>query len=223
MAAEKRIVKVDISNSEKGLRVIAENASMEQEPERLVIRGFGFEDIAHQTPVNAIVYFEDGVQLFSGEVTLSMASQINVRIVAALSEKRERRSSVKIKTSFDAWAVRMSSVTGRGSMKINVPLRVRDLSAGGVGFFCDHPFFRKQSLLLDMSYLGENFKLDFRILRKERAKAHMFDSVEERRNVRFKYRYGGCISNITDEQERLIMEHVFRIQVLERAKRIEAE
>jgi hypothetical protein len=216
MALAKRIVKVDISKLDEGFHASAENVTTE--PDRLILRGAGFMNIPHRTPVDIIVYYEDGIQFFFGEVTLSLPKQINVEILSVVSDKKERRRSLKVRTSFDATAFRMYSLTGKRFMRIDVPIRVRDLSMGGIGFFCNHPFFRKQKLFLDMSHLQNGFKVEFQILRKEKVEAHMVDGIELSK-IGFKFRYGGCILRITAEQERRITEYVFKVQLAERQKR----
>jgi hypothetical protein len=220
MAVAKRIVKVDISKLDEGLHASAENVTIE--PERLIMRGDGFMDIPHRTPVDIIVYYEDGIQFFFGEVTLSLPRQINVDILSVVSDKKERRRSLKVRTSFDATAMRMFSITGTRYMRVDVPIRVRDLSVGGIGFFCNHPFFRRQKLILDMSYLKSGFKAEFQILRKEKIEAHMVDGVEISK-IGFKFRYGGRILQLTTEQERLITEYVFKVQLSEFQKRKDAD
>ncbi|MDR1573568.1 MAG: hypothetical protein LBS24_04610 [Clostridiales Family XIII bacterium] len=220
MAITKRIVKVDISKLDVGLHASAENVTIE--PNRLIMRGGGFMDIPHQTPVEIIVYYEDGIQFFFGEVTLSLPKQINVDILSVVSDKKERRRSLKVRTSFDATAIRMFSMTGNRYMRVDVPIRVRDLSVGGIGFFCNHPFFRRQKLILDMNYLKNGFKAEFQILRKEKIEAHMVDGVELSR-IGFKFRYGGRILQLTTEQERLITEYVFKVQLAEFQKRKDAD
>ncbi|MDR1246327.1 MAG: PilZ domain-containing protein [Clostridiales Family XIII bacterium] len=220
MAITKRIVKVDISKLDEGLHASADNVTIE--PDRLIMRGVDFMNIPHQTPVDIIIYYEDGIQFFFGEITLSLSTQINVEILSVVSDKKERRRSLKVRTSFDASAVLMFSMKERRHMRVNVPIRVRDLSMGGIGFFCNHPFFRRQKLILDMSYLKKDFELEFQILRKEKIEAHMVDGVEISK-VGFKFRYGGCILSITAEQERLITEYVFKVQLSEHQRRKEAE
>jgi hypothetical protein len=220
MAIAKRIVKVDISKLDEGLHASAENVTIE--PERLIMRGTDFMDIPHRTPVDIIVYYEDGIQFFFGEVTLSLPIQINVEILSVVSDKQERRRSLKVRTSFDATAFRMFSVAGSRSMRIDVPIRVRDLSMGGIGFFCNHPFFRRQKLFLDLSWLKIGLKVEFQILRKEKIEAHMVDGVEISK-IGFKFRYGGRILQVTAEQERLITEYVFKVQLAERQKRKDAD
>jgi hypothetical protein len=220
MAIAKRIVKVDILKFDEGFHASAEDVTIE--PNRLIMRGAGFMDIPHQTSVDIIVYYEDGIQFFFGEVTLSLTTQINVEIISVVSDKKERRRSLKVRTSFDAMAIRMFSMSGHRCMRIAVPIRVRDLSMGGIGFFCNHPFFRKQKLILDMSYLKSGFKVEFQILRKEKIGAHMVEGVEVSK-IGFKFRYGGIISRITAEQERLITEYVFKVQLSEHQRRKDAE
>jgi hypothetical protein len=219
MAIAKRIVKVDISKFDDGLYASAENVIFRSD--RLIMRGANFMSIPHRTFVNVIVYYEDGIQLFSGIVTLAIPTQINIEIQSIASDKWDRRQSFKIRTPFDAKVVRMYSVTGRGFMNVDVPIRVRDLSVGGLGFFCNHPFFKKQKLVLDMSYLRSGFKAEFHILRKERAGACAADA--EIFDAGFKFRYGGTISNITPMQECVITKHLFKVQLLEYHRRKDAE
>jgi hypothetical protein len=219
MAIAKRIVKVDISKFDEGFHASADNVTIE--PNRLIMRGEGFMDIPHRTSVDIIVYYEDGIQFFFGEVTLSLTTQINVDIISVVSDKKERRRSLKVRTSFDAVAIRMFSMSGHRCMRMAIPIRVRDLSMGGIGFFCNHPFFRKQKLILDMSYLKSGFRVEFQILRKEKIEAHMVDGVDVSK-IGFKFRYGGIISQITAEQERLITEYVFKVQLSEHQRRKDA-
>jgi hypothetical protein len=220
MAIAKRIVKVDISKLDAGLHVSAENVAIE--PSRLILRGAGFMDIPHRTPVDIIVYYEDGIQFFFGEVTLSLPTQINVEILSVVSDKKERRRSLKVRTSFDARGLRMFSMTGKRDIRIDVPIRVRDLSVGGIGFFCNHPFFRRQRIILDIGYLKKDFKVGFQILRKERIEPHMVDGIEIS-TIGFKFRYGGIMLQITAEQERLITEYVFKVQLSEYQRRKETD
>jgi hypothetical protein len=220
MAIAKRIVKVDISKLDAGLHASAENVTTEYE--RLIMRGVGFMDIPHRTPVDIIVYYEDGIQFFFGEVTLSLPRQINVEIISAMGDKTERRRSLKVRTSFNATVIRVFSMTGSRCMRVDVPIRVRDLSMGGIGFFCNHPFFRKQKLILDLSHLKSGFKAEFQILRKEKAEAHMVSGVEIAK-IGFKFRYGGRLLRLTAEQERLITEYVFKVQLSEHQKRKDLE
>jgi hypothetical protein len=220
MAIAKRIVKVDISKLDEGIHASAENVTIE--PNRMILRGAGFMNVPHRTPVDIIVYYEDGIQFFFGEVTLALSTQINIDIISVVSDKKERRRSLKVRTSFDATVIRMFSMSSRRCMRMAVPIRIRDLSMGGVGFFCNHPFFRKQKLILDMSYLKSGFKVGFQILRKEKIEAHMVDGVEVS-TIGFKFRYWGIISQITAEQERLITEYVFKVQLLEHLRRKDAE
>jgi hypothetical protein len=221
MTIEKRIVKADISKLDEGFHASAENVTLDLH--RMIMHGTGFMNIPHRTPVDVIIYYEDGIQYSSGEVTLSLAKQINVEIVSAVGDKKERRRNLKVRTSFDATVIRMFSLTEKRCMRIDVPIRVRDLSVGGIGFFCNHPFFRKQKLILDLSYLKRGgFKIEFQILRKEKIEAHMVDGVEISK-IGFKFRYGGRISRITTEQERLITEYVFKVQLSEYQKRKDAD
>jgi hypothetical protein len=221
MAIGKRIVKADVSKLDEGIHVSSENVTMEDG--RLILRGRNLKELPHQTPVDIIVYFEDGIQFMWGAVTLSVAKQLNVEILSTTSKKEERRRNLKVRTSFDARVTAMYSLgSKRRKMNTDVVIRVRDLSLGGVGFFCDHPFFRRQRIRIDMGFLKRGFVVDFQILRKDKIQRDMAGDDLFLPIIDYRFRYGGRISRLSAEQERLICEYVFKVQIAEHQKRKEA-
>ncbi|MDR1572006.1 MAG: PilZ domain-containing protein [Clostridiales Family XIII bacterium] len=220
MAIGDNIIKVDISKSDE--RIFASSDHISVNGNRIVLHGKDMAEIPHQTQVDIVAYFEDGLQFMWGVVTLSIPKQINVEIVSQVAKKEERRQSLKVRTSFDAKAVRVYSMGRlRRSMKTDTDIKIRDLSLGGAGFFSNHPFFRKQRITLDLSFLKQGFKAEFQVLRRERVE----DRTDAAGNVTgppdFKFRYGGRVLRLTSEQERLVCEYVFKVQISEHHKRKE--
>ncbi|MDR3294353.1 MAG: PilZ domain-containing protein [Clostridiales Family XIII bacterium] len=219
MAFADKIIKIDVSKQDEGVFASSEDVTLEDN--RLILRGRTFGEIPHHTQVDVIAYFEDGLQFMLGVVTLSMAKQINVEIISVADQKQERRRNFKVRTSFDAKVNGMCSLGEKcRKMQMDVPIRVRDLSMGGIGFFCNHTFFRKQRIWLDLSYLKEGFVAEFQILRKERIPA-IIAADETSPAARYKFRYGGRILKITAEQERLVCEYVFKVQLSDYHRRKE--
>jgi hypothetical protein len=222
MTVERRLVKVSVSVADGSVSISSE--SVKTEDGRLILLGRGLKEIPHQTPVDVVAYYEDGVQFMWGVVTLSMPEQMNVDIVSAPSKRQERRESLKVRISFDAIVEAVYS-TGRQRRRFNmrVPIRIRDLSMGGAGFFSNHIFFRKQRLMIDLGFLKPGLKVEFQVLRREKPKPVLGGDGEVVRAVEFRYRYGGRIVKLNADQEQTICEHVFKVQLQEHQKRKEAE
>jgi hypothetical protein len=222
MALEKGLVKVDVSKLDEGIHVSSENVVMRGS--RLILRGRNLREIPHQTQVDIIAYFENGVQFMWGTVTLSIPTQLNVEILSVSGKREERRRNLKVRTSFDARVAAMYSLGDkRRRMSMDVDVRVRDLSLGGAGFFCDHPFFRRQVLLLDMGFLRKGLIVTFQILRKDRIVGEAGENGIVIPMIDYRFRYGGRILRVNAEQERIICEYVFKVQISEHQRRKDLE
>ena len=215
MAVERALVKVDLINNEEGIIVSSERAQFSSY--RLILNqkpGTLFPILPHQTHVDIVAYFEDGIQLMWGEVSLSLPDRINVEVTSRSGEKQERRKNLKVRASFDAKVRAMWSM-GRRKVRVRLgaDIHVRDISMGGLGFFSDSRFFRNQRIELDLSYLKPGFKVEFQILRKEKNLNYSGFPLG------FKYRYGGKFLKLRAEEERLVCEYVFRIQLQDYQRR----
>jgi hypothetical protein len=84
---------------------------------------------------------------------------------------------------------------------------------GGLGFYSDKHFLRNQQLELDLNYLKPGFKVDFQVLRKEKNPNYSGFPLG------FKYKYGGKFLKLNAEEERLVCEYVFRVQLVDHQKR----
>jgi c-di-GMP-binding flagellar brake protein YcgR len=153
--------------------------------------------------VDVIGYLQDGVVLMSGKLTLSTPNQVNFNIIKT-DGKQERRSYLKVKIQLRTKLLKAFSL-GRSekSYAVNETIQTRDLSLGGVGFYSNSIFFRKQKISIDFNCLKPGFIAKAEILRKERGPF--------KNGYRFKY---GCrFLNIGSEEERVLCEFVFRTQL----------
>ena len=217
MAIERALVKVDLVNVDEGISISSERAQFSAY--RLImyaIQGNEFPILPHQTQVDMIAYYEDGIKLMWGEVSLSLPGQINVEVLSNSGKKQERRKNLKVRTSFDAKVLAVESMGRRKRrMKVKSDIRVRDLSLGGVGFFSDSLFFRNQVIALDLSYLKPGFVVDFQVLRREKNIGYGGYPPG------FKYKYGGRVLRLTGEEERMVCEYVFKVQITDYNRRKE--
>lgn len=201
--------KIDIFKEDEGIIISSQNIHVEGD--RISLFGEDFELLPHKTVMEVIGYFEDGVVLMHGLITLSTASQLNFTIVSS-DEKRERRNYLKVKVRHK---VNILRVYARGSsnksMRVNEMVLTRDISLGGICFFSNRTFFVDQRIVLDFSFLKARFVAEAVILRKEPQKI--------RTNYRFKY---ACkFTDLNSEQQRVLCEYVYRIQI-EAHKRMKA-
>ncbi|MDR1134990.1 MAG: PilZ domain-containing protein [Clostridiales Family XIII bacterium] len=222
MAVERRLVKVSITGVDGDISISSEKVKTEDG--RVILLGRGLEEVPHQTPVDVIAYYEDGIQFMWGIVTLSIPSQLNVDIVSVPGKRQERRENLKVRTSFDAVVEYVCSMgRRRRKLRLNAAVRIRDLSLGGAGFFSNHTFFKKQRLTINMDFLKPGLKVEFQVLRRERQKDALNEDSADMKTTNFRYRYGGRILKLSVEQERLICEHVFKVQLTEHKRRKEVE
>ena len=216
MAIEKALVKLELINVDEGVRISSEQTKISAY--RLILYpsiAEMFPIIPHQTQVDIIAYYEDGIQMMWGEISLSLPEQINVEVLSSAGERQERRKNLKVRTSFDAKVVAMKSLGKRKRrMRTNANIRVRDLSLGGVGFFSDSLFFRNQMISIDLSYLKPGFIVEFLVLRREKIIGYGFAPS-------FRYKYGGMVLKLSGEQERMVCEYVYKVQITDYLRRKE--
>ncbi|MEL7656560.1 MAG: PilZ domain-containing protein [Bacillota bacterium] len=171
--------------------------------ERAILLGDDFALIPHQSTVDVVGYLQDGVVLMSGKVTLSTSSQLNFNIIKT-DDKQERRNSLKVKVELKTKLLRAFSMGRRSrSFAVNETIITRDLSLGGVAFYSNHVFFKKQKVSIDFNFLKPGFISKAEVLRKEKGP---FKNG-------YRYKYGCRFMNISNEEERVLCEFVFRTQL----------
>ncbi len=194
-------IKMDVFYAEE--EVTVSSSSISAMGDRIILMGEDFGLIPHQSVVEAVGYLQDGIVFMKAKVTLSTRSQLNFNIIKT-DDKQERRSFLKVKVLMNTKLLRAFSL-GRNSkaFALNEPIQTRDISLGGIGFYCNRVLFKKQKVEIDFNMLRPGFIAQAEVLRKERGPF--------RGGYRFKY---GCrFMNISGEEERVLCEFVFRTQI----------
>lgn len=193
--------KIDVFYEEQGIQI--SSVAVSSMDNRITLMGDQFQLIAHQTLVDVIGYLEDGIVLMTGKVTLSTASQLNLD-VESIDEKQERRKYLKVKTNFKTRLIKAHALGKRNkSILVNENVEIRDLSLGGACIYSNKTFFKKQRLYLDFSHLKPGFIAEAIVLRREK----------ESYKIGFRYRYGCQFQNLGNEEQRILCEYVFKIQI----------
>ena len=201
MAAKNNFIKMNIYYPEDQTIISSEKINFMGE--RVILLGDDFDLIPHKSTVDVVGYLQDGVVLMSGRITLSTSSQLNFDIIKT-DDKQERRSSLKVRAQLKTELLKAFSM-GRSSraFAVNETIQTRDLSLGGVAFYSNHIFFKKQKVCIDLNFLKPGFIAKAEVLRKEKGPF--------KNGYRFKY---GCrFMNISAEEERVLCEFVFKIQI----------
>ena len=201
MAAKNDFIKVNIYYPEDQTTVSSEKINFMGE--RVILLGDDFDLIPHQSTVDVVGYLQDGVVLMSGRVTLSTSSQLNFDIIKT-DDKQERRNSLKVRVQLRTELLKAFSMGRSGrAFAVNETIQTRDLSLGGVAFYSNRIFFKKQKVCIDLNLLKPGFIAKAEVLRKEKGPF--------KNGYRFKY---GCrFMNISAEEERVLCEFVFKIQI----------
>lgn len=201
MAMKEVYKKIDIFNEEYGVFISSSNINSTSS--RITLFGDDLDIIAHHTVVEIIGYSEDGIIRMNGRVTLSTSAQLNMDIIES-EGKKERRNFLKVKTKFKIIILRAYSLgKSNKSLMINDSIVTRDLSLGGICFYSNKTFFTNQRLLIDFHHLRSNFIAEALVLRK----------VHEKHKDGFRYKYGCKFINLDNEQQRVLCEYVFRVQI----------
>ncbi len=171
--------------------------------DRIILQGEGFGLIPHNSPVDAVGYFEGGLVIMSATVSLSTEGQINLDVIKTDSSQN-RRKYIRVRFRKHTKLVKAYSLGKiKKSYRIDELIETRDVNLGGLGFYSNRRLLKKQRIKLDFGFLKAGLQVEAEILRIEKEP---FGSV-------YKYKYG-CIFKIkNNEEERMICEYVFRIQI----------
>ena len=179
------------------------SSSISAEGGRIIMMGDDFGLIPHRSVVEAIGYLEDGIVFIKAKVTLSTDSQLNLEVINTES-KQERRNFLKVKIYMATRVVRAFSLgKSKKPYLVNERIMTRDISLGGIAFYSNMRFFKKQRIELDFNILKPGFIAEAEVLRREPGPF--------RGGYRFKY--GCCFLNINGEEERVLCEFVFKTQL----------
>jgi hypothetical protein len=193
-------LKMNVYYADEDVTVVSSNIN--DNGGRIILLGEDFGLIPHQSVVEVVGYLEDGIVFMRGKVTLSTGSQLNFNILNT-ENKQERRNFLKVRVYMSTKVLRAFSLGQRKKpYLVNEQVMTRDISLGGIAFYSNRLFFRRQRVELDFNKLKPGFIAVAEVLRRERGPF--------RGGFRFKY---GCrFLNISGEEERVLCEFVFRTQ-----------
>ncbi len=182
---------------------------------KLSLKGRDFSLIPHGTEVEAVGYLTGGYVMIAGETALSTDAQLNINVVK-ISGKQERRSFLKVKAGLGATLTRAFSLgSSRRPYRINEAILTNDLSLGGISFYSNKVFLKKQKVEIDLSAAIPGYKAVAEVLRKE--KGHFLHKIKGAFK-RYRFLYACRFLNISGEEERALCEFVFRTQLENRRK-----
>lgn len=178
---------------------------------RITLHGKGFPLIAHKTIVNATGYQKDGIVNFMGKITLSTEAQLNMEIVD-FKAKHNRRAYLKVRTDLRTTVLYVYSL---GRQKRIFPLKeaieLRDISLGGIGFYSNRKYFKKQQIVVDFNELKKDFQATAIVLRR----------TDEEKKRGFKYKYGCMFIGLKTEEQRVLLEYVFKKEIENHKRKLE--
>ena len=82
-------------------------------------------------------------------------------------------------------------------------IRLRDISLCGIGFYSNTVFFVKQKIVINLNCIKDDLLVTAQVLRREKEKVP----------INYKYKYGCKFLGLNNEQQRLICEYVFRLEL----------
>jgi len=197
--------KVDIRDNEENTIISSNQVALNEG--RLILLGDFPVLLSHGVRVNATGFLEDGFVDFSGTVSLSVENQINLTDIV-LGEKMDRRNFLKVKAPFEGILLMgYEMVNGKKTLLTDEPVRIRDVSVGGIGFYFGKSLIKKQKILLELDSIREGFVAEAVVLRKERIRHEIL-----------KYRYGCRFLSLDNVQQSVLCKYVFKTQLEGRRK-----
>ncbi len=194
-------IKISVYYAEEEVRVSSSNLNVMGD--RIILLGEDFGLIPHHSFVEVIGYLQDGIVFMHATVTLSTASQLNLDILKT-DDKQERRNYLKVKVYLNSHLIRAFSLgKSKKSYMINESIQTRDISLGGIAFYSNRTLLKRQKIALDLNMLKPGFIAMAEVLRKERGPFR----------GGYRYKYGCRFLNVTGEEERVLCEFVFRVQI----------
>jgi len=205
--SEGKYIKVDVYSVDREVILSSKNYSIEGN--RIILKGDHLPKMEHKAVIKAVGYLEDGIVMMEGKVTISTEMQINIEILDK-QEKEDRRQSIKVRTEFRSRILKAyRSGKSRKGLLINEEMEARDISIGGICFYSNRIFLKGQIIYLEFNQGKTPFVLEAEVVRKEQEKVKRG----------YKYRYGCRFINMTNHQQEIICEYIFKKE-LENYKKI---
>ncbi|MDD3349963.1 MAG: PilZ domain-containing protein [Eubacteriales bacterium] len=197
--------KVDIYDNEE--KIILSSNQVSIYDNRISLFGDFPVLLSHGTRVNATGFLDDGFTSFTGKVSLSVESQINLTDIE-LGEKMDRRNFLKVKVPFDGILLMgYEIVNGKKTLLTDESIKIRDISIGGVGFYFNKSLIKKQKILMQLDSVKPDFVVEAIVLRKEKI-----------RHEQYKFRYGCRFLSLDNIQQSVLCKYVFKTQLETRKK-----
>jgi hypothetical protein len=194
-------VKVEILFLEVENTISSTNISSNED--RIIIFGEDFPQLPHGSVVDLVGYFEDGLVFMTGEISLATEYQINLRILKT-NDKENRRKFIRVKAHNKIILLKAYSMGRcRKEYSINEVVETRDINLGGLGFYSNRRLLLKQKILMDFSFLKPGLHVEAMILRAEKNLG----------SLNYRYKYGCFFINRNSEEERIVCEYVFKMQI----------
>ncbi len=197
--------KVDIYDNEQ--KIILSSNQVTIYENRISLFGNFPVLLSHGMWVDATGFLDDGFISFSGRVSLSVETQINLTEIK-MGQKMDRRNFLKVKVPFEGVLLMgYEMVNGKKTLLTDEEIKIRDISVGGVGFYFNKSLIKKKKILLRLDSVREDFIAEAIVLRKEKI-----------RHENHKFRYGCRFLSLDNIQQSILCKYVFRTQLESRKK-----
>lgn len=211
MKQKVEFVKAAILLKGKDRTIISESIS--RDGDRLILSGESLPLLDHGIQVDLACYSEEGLRFMKGKVTLSTPYQVNLTIIHE-DETEDRRNFIRVKAHDKIRVIRGFS---KGKLvkpfRIDETTQMRDINIGGIGLYSNRRLLKKQAFELDFGFLKKDLTIRARVLRIERMEIPL--------GYRFKY---GCAFDFRNpEEERLVCEYVFKVQIQNHRKALDLD
>lgn len=198
-------IKVDIYDNEQ--KIILSSNQVTIYENRISLFGTFPVLLSHGMWVDATGFLDDGFISFTGRVSLSVESQINLTEIK-LGQKLDRRNFLKVKVPFEGVLLMgYELVNGKKTLLTDEEIKIRDISVGGIGFYFNKSLIKKQKILLRLDSVREGFVAEAIVLRKEKI-----------RYENHKFRYGCRFLSLDNIQQSILCKYVFKTQLESRKK-----
>jgi len=196
---QEEFVKVSIIYDD--IAISSMNVSINED--KIILFGEDFDLIPHHSRVDMVGYYEDGLSIMSAQVSLSTESQLNLYIVKK-DDKQNRRKYIRVKVHKHGKLVKAYAM-GKSTkcFRLDEEIETRDVNLGGVGFYSNKILLKRQKITLDFGFLKQGFQPLAEVLRIEKGVS----------KGGYRYKYGCRFIYKNTEEERLICEYVFKIQI----------